>query len=360
MLLLLFAVTACLAFTPEPKLHATNGWVRGARTSGAKQHSVLVAVSRPFERVATLLHEQVGNPDHARFCDYSADVQQLTAPSLRSVSRVQAWAMSSQLKCLPVAGHLDWMQCTASVAQMERALSCTFYDYTHPHAPGVVLARAESYRLPMSLAGHVDLVAGVKRLPRLPAPKKIQRKTRQSGVVTPARSRQLWHVSAKGGRDNGNLQEVAQFLGQYMTPSDLTTFWADFNLPPVNVTIVGPNDPANPGAEASLDIQTITGVNQGTSTQFTVTPGLHSGQEPFLVWLLAIAGAPRSPFVHSVSYGDDEDSLDGSYMTRVDQEFAKLGLKGHTFVFASGDSGVDCKTGNRQSPDFPASSPHVM
>ena len=47
-------------------------------------------------------------------------------------------------------------------------------------------------------------------------------------------------------------------------------------------------------------------------------------------------------------------------MTRVDQEFAKLGLKGHTFVYASGDSGVDCKNGNRQSPDFPASSPHVI
>ncbi len=29
-------------------------------------------------------------------------------------------------------------------------------------------------------------------------------------------------------------------------------------------------------------------------------------------------------------------------------------------MYASGDSGVDCKSGNRQSPDFPASSPHVI
>ncbi len=50
-----------------------------------------------------------------------------------------------------------------------------------------------------------------------------------------------------------------------------------------------------------------------------------------------------------------------SYMIRVDQEFQKLSLSGHTFIFASGDSGVSCKDGNtRQSPDFPASSPHVL
>jgi hypothetical protein len=52
--------------------------------------------------------------------------------------------------------------------------------------------------------------------------------------------------------------------------------------------------------------------------------------------------------VHSVSYGDDENSLDDSYMTRVDQEFQKLGLLGHTFVYASGDSGVDCTDSNTQ------------
>lgn len=49
-----------------------------------------------------------------------------------------------------------------------------------------------------------------------------------------------------------------------------------------------------------------------------------------------------------------------SYMQRVDAEFQKLGLTGHTFVFASGDSGVDCTNQNTMQPDFPASSPHVL
>jgi tripeptidyl-peptidase-1 len=105
------------------------------------------------------------------------------------------------------------------------------------------------------------------------------------------------------------------------------------------------------GDEASLDIQTITGVNQGTPTQFTITPGLHEKQEPFLVWLLAIAGTRNAPLVRGKGEGGcsvDENSLDDSYMTRVDQEFQKLGLLGHTFVYASGDSGVDCTDSNTQ------------
>jgi len=207
----------------------------------------------------------------------------------------------------------------------------------------------------------VDFVGSMKRLPTVgPAISAMERRRGSGGLVTPTRSRTLWNVNVQGNSTNGQMQEVAQFLDQYITPSDLTQFWSNFNLPSVNYTIVGPNDPSNPGDEASLDIQTITGVNQGTRTQFTVTPGLHEKQEPFLVWLLAIAGTKNPPVVHSVSYGDDENSLDDDYMTRVDQEFQKLGLQGHTFVYASGDSGVDCTDSNMQNPDFPASSPHVV
>lgn len=42
------------------------------------------------------------------------------------------------------------------------------------------------------------------------------------------------------------------------------------------------------------------------------------------------------PWVHSVSYGDDEDSLSGAYLQRVNIEFQKAAVRGLTVLFASG------------------------
>jgi tripeptidyl-peptidase-1 len=50
----------------------------------------------------------------------------------------------------------------------------------------------------------------------------------------------------------------------------------------------------------------------------------------------------NSPWVHSVSYGDDENSVSLDYMKRINLEFAKFGLLGRSILFASGDDGVGC------------------
>ena len=47
-------------------------------------------------------------------------------------------------------------------------------------------------------------------------------------------------------------------------------------------------------------------------------------------------------------------------MTRVSDEFAKMGVRGISLLFASGDSGAGCDTtGKAFAPSFPASSPYV-
>jgi tripeptidyl-peptidase-1 len=368
-LLVLVVLSASVVgrFVCEPKPHRLNGWTKlSTSPAPTTRHQIQLALSRPFQHVTTELYT-IADPAHPRYGHYK-QVQQVaafTAPPSTTLPQVVSAFRSFGLKfsdhCSLVAGHSDWVQCDLSIAALEAMFACKFHNYAHPQRPGVILSRVESYSLPDKMAGLVDFVGSMKRLPTVrPSVKALQRRRGSGGLVTPTRSRTLWNVNVQGNSTNGQIQEIAQFLDQYITPSDLTQFWSTFNLPAVNYTIVGPNDPSNPGDEASLDIQTITGVNQGTKTQFTVTPGLHEKQEPFLVWLLAIAGTKNPPLVHSVSYGDDEDSLDDSYITRVDQEFQKLGLLGHTFVYASGDSGVDCTDSNTQQPDFPASSPHVV
>lgn len=65
-------------------------------------------------------------------------------------------------------------------------------------------------------------------------------------------------------------------------------------------------------------------------------PGRHESQEPFLQWLLLLSNTSGLPWVHTVSYGDDEDSLSQAYMKRVNTEFMKAAARGMSILFASG------------------------
>lgn len=50
------------------------------------------------------------------------------------------------------------------------------------------------------------------------------------------------------------------------------------------------------------------------------------------------------PWVHTISYGDDEDSLSVAYMNRINIEFMKAGLRGISMLFASGKKKCLCGT----------------
>lgn len=67
------------------------------------------------------------------------------------------------------------------------------------------------------------------------------------------------------------------------------------------------------------------------------------------------------PLVFSTSYGEDEVSVTQDYAERMNQEFQKNGLRGISFLFASGDSGVGSmsKQCDEFMPMYPADSPYV-
>ena len=78
-----------------------------------------------------------------------------------------------------------------------------------------------------------------------------------------------------------------------------------------------------------------------------------------MLTLCTQANMTNPPFVHSVSYGDVESSLDLSFMERINQEFQivcrmsqhgrvadvglQVGTRGISIMFASGDSGAACE-----------------
>jgi len=165
-----------------------------------------------------------------------------------------------------------------------------------------------------------------------------------------------------------NSQSVAEFFGQYYSPTDLATFFEMTGTRyPGSVELVGPNNGTLPGGEAQLDIQYIMGLAQNVTTYFWSLGTLHDGQEPFLEWITQVLNSPTSPLVHSTSYADDEPTLGVDYMNRVNVEFQKAGAVGLTLLFSSGDMGVnpgtpdapDCATTHSFTPAFPPTSPYV-
>lgn len=88
---------------------------------------------------------------------------------------------------------------------------------------------------------------------------------RLSPWVTAALARDLYDIPyGLVSVDPNNSQSVAEFDGQFYSPSDLNKFTQLMGLPSSPVVVVGSNDPTNPGVESTLDIQWI----QTTGTHF--------------------------------------------------------------------------------------------
>lgn len=293
----------------------------------------------------------------------------------------------------------DWVEVVCTVAHAERLLQTRFGSYASTLRSGETvrltrLAPGMSYSLPADLAAEVSFVAPTLRFP---APETLastrgpsaatRLKAARAGVqqplpsvapepfvgngsifVTPGYLRELYRVgndTAKAG--STNTQCVASFIQQFWSSNDLQEFeglFAPWNRA-ANVTIskqIGKNNPKNPGAEANLDVQYLTGVAALVDTWVWYTADPNT---PFLTWLVNVSNAADDdvPRLFSVSYGEYENGDTTDYMQRVSTELSKLAARGVTVLVASGDNGAggNCTGPNGEitSPDFPATSPWV-
>ena len=158
-----------------------------------------------------------------------------------------------------------------------------------------------------------------------------------------------------------NSQSVAEFSGQYYSPSDLDYWFTAMNVVPGSVVVTGRDLPQYPGGEATLDIEFIMGLSQNVTTYFW-NEGV-----TFLGWIVNVLNTPNPPLVHSVSYGGTESDYSYEFLTRTNTELQKAATMGLTILVASGDSGVlsanpadpPCTTNQQFVALFPASSPYV-
>jgi tripeptidyl-peptidase-1 len=86
--------------------------------------------------------------------------------------------------------------------------------------------------------------------------------------------------------------------------------------------------------------------------------------QDLVTWSAGLNNASSIPWVHSISYGSQGDYPTAVYQERLDAEFQKLGARGVSIIFASGDSGSGCESSNKgcaclMLPSYPATNPYV-
>merc|ERR1719265_2466066 len=248
-------------------------------------------------------------------------------------------------------------------------LSAQYLELKHERTGTVVNRAVSGYSLPEEVAAAVDFVSPAAHIPGVWNPKRNLRSSsnQSSSDNEPKTLRQLYSVGDTVGKATSNKQAVTAFLGQFYSASDLQQFWKQYctgiecgkGLP----KLVGDATTGNPGVESMLDIEYITGVGGGIDTEFWGFSGTspdNPQNEPFMKWLAKVSSTSDAdiPKLFSTSYGEGESTWSEAAAERLNAEFMKVGARGITLLFASGDSGASCK-GGKFTPNMPASSPYV-
>jgi tripeptidyl-peptidase-1 len=362
----------------EPWAGVPDGWTTVSRADPAAQLELTLAVRQT--NLAALERQVLAasDPDNAaRYGRHLSreQVDALVAPRSADVEQVKAWiAAGAAPTAMRSTGNGDLITATITVAEAERLLSVQYHAYKHATTGRTVLRANGAYELPERVAAALDFVAPTGRFPAAGSPPRVRaidgKLGAGAGGVTPEFLRSLYSVGeARAANGTKNIVAVASFLNQFYSPSDLQSFYGKFDssLAGEQPKVVGPNSASRPGVEAMLDIEYVSAMGRGVPAQFWSTAGEqpHNPEnEPFLVWLqnvaaLADADAPK---VFSVSYGDNEPGVNLAYAQRVNAEFQKIGARGISILFSSGDGGVSggqSQQCTRFVPTFPAGSPWV-
>jgi len=364
-------------------LHIPNGW-RLVGDAAPKDSVKLVFALK--QRNPKLLEDTLykvsdpSSPTYGQHLSLSA-VRDLVAPTDDTVRSVWLWLRANDISECEEVETKDFWICEMNVEKAEKllpGLKMMRFESTSgsSSSSSSVLRSLTPYQVPSLVAPHLDFVGGVHRFPSKTGA--FQRRRKQKPVVekgafhlgtTPTVLRERYNLSASDvGSNPNNKQMTAQFLEQYFHQTDIEEFMrifvgSEFPHRTQVDKIIGPDPEGRARVEASLDVDYIMTTGANISTWFWSTAGRHESQEPFLEWLLAMANTTDLPPVCSVSYSDYESTLSKAYMERVNQEFAKAGVRGISILFASGDNGAGCKETTHDhyiyNPMFPSSSPFV-
>ncbi|KAJ3302537.1 hypothetical protein HDV03_004904 [Kappamyces sp. JEL0829] len=349
------------------------------------------------------LHQElltVSDPKSPRYGQHltKAQVESLVAPSAESVAAVTKWLHDNGISEYAFTSSKDYVTLpNISVDKVQSLLATQYAVFQHSDSGNKLVRASSSYSLPTTVHDHIEVIeptlkfgsmwegpkksSGLMAVPQSSAPL-----AGCSGNITPDCLRSLYNVGTFTPSHPANSIGITGFLGEYASLSDLSSFQKSYNGgnqgKGLNVVLIngGKNDQSNPGTEANLDVQVIGALTAGIKNTFYSTAGkppyngnTDPGNEPYIEFINYIASLADAdlPKVISTSYGDNENTVPIDYANNVCNGFAKLGARGVTVVFASGDGGVgggqsgstgSCPSvnGKKQfTPTFPAGCPWV-
>eukprot|EP01113_Clastostelium_recurvatum_P022980 TRINITY_DN2749_c0_g1_i3.p1 TRINITY_DN2749_c0_g1~~TRINITY_DN2749_c0_g1_i3.p1 ORF type:complete len:602 (-),score=106.76 TRINITY_DN2749_c0_g1_i3:38-1843(-) len=359
---------------------------------------VVFAVKRQNRDMMRVLIDDVSYPDSPHYGNYLSheEVASRFAPAqadvLAVVEHLLSYGISQDVNGKGEHYALsspqgEFISARVSVGTARDMFGTSFASYAHRSSSRRLVRSLGPYHLASHVASSVDYVSGVMGFPlhedaegRQTTPlvlshhSAVKSSSHDNIIVSnknnimaspvkvaPADLRARYNVTGFGTQKN-NSYAVAEFQGQYLSNTDLHTFWKQFvtftNENDMNVTVVGQNDESNPGVEAALDIQYITGVAPLIDATFYSTPSIDFWSD-ITNWLASLAAKKEIPLVHSVSYGSQGLWPSSSYLNRTNEEFMLLGSRGVSVLFSSGDAGSGCELCFRFKPNYPASSPYV-
>eukprot|EP01104_Vermistella_antarctica_P017131 TRINITY_DN601_c0_g1_i3.p1 TRINITY_DN601_c0_g1~~TRINITY_DN601_c0_g1_i3.p1 ORF type:complete len:561 (-),score=132.99 TRINITY_DN601_c0_g1_i3:81-1712(-) len=335
-----------------------------------KSVRVIVAVKQQNKDVLKDRVDQVSDPQHPKYGQHMTndELTDLIAPEQASIDLVTKWLKAYDAEDIKISGNGgDFIHANVPVPRAEHMFGCQFRAYRNNKSGKVLIKTEQLYSVPASIATVVDYVAGPMFFPSenvgpISVTSLADANPGYDPLITPDMLRERYNVTTQGnGAKTNNSMAVAEFQGQYFEPSDLVQFFKQFVSNSTADTVaqtVGPNTPTEPGIEAELDIQYIMGVAPNIPTWFWSNSGDDFWTD-LTAWTSQISSTKDAPIVHSVSYGDQAAGISHTTQDRLNTEFQKLGVRGISIIFASGDSGTGCDLCFHYEPSFPATSPYV-
>eukprot|EP00949_MAST-11_sp_MAST-11-sp1_P004289 g4289.t1 len=367
----------------ENRVGSKTGWKVVGRSEPGVRLELTFAV-RHNQQGKEILEERLlqaatpGSPLYGKHLS-NEQVHKILQPAEEHVASVKAFLKSFQVTFESV--NSDIIVCDVSVRQAEALLGAKYYelrqiDGGREHGSIHRILSKDGYTLPSNVAEAVDFVAPTVTVPTLRRRRAGKPGLPRSLVNTPESLRKLYSVGNAQGSASGNKQAVTAFIGQHYSASELGVFYKYFCTNQSfacgmdgKVDVVQKGDDKKPGAgtESMLDIEYITSVGSNVATEFWGFSGNspdNKQNEPFIKWLTLASNTSDAdvPKLFSTSYGEDEASCSQAWAVRLNTEFQKLGSRGISLLFASGDSGAAGESGcdgKKFVPEWPSSSPWI-
>eukprot|EP00127_Corallochytrium_limacisporum_P000032 Clim_evm11s2 gene=Clim_evmTU11s2 len=349
---------------PTSRSSMPTHWAHQGEVTDKDGHMLKIIFSLKLQNTDQLQSEfeQRNNPESPVYQQWLnvAEVAEIVRPDQDHIDAVESWLESINYHNKSKTTAEDLMTVHMKVSDAEDAFGCTFHHFTHKDDPDKQIIRTMEYTVPKEVGEVLHDISGIFYFPKIhtvhSAPAN-RRRRRDTNFITPSAIESAYDIGGYVATNTNTSQAIASFQGQFFSPNDLAEFQDTFDViaNPI-ATIEGENNSSEPGLEASLDVQYITGVGQNITTWV-----VYQNSFSLTEWIDSQIDNDDSPWVHSISYGQPEFDAYQENPTNLNNQFMKFGTMGRSILVASGDSGVSCTSSSPyvNVPDFPASSPYV-